>query len=111
LLDLSNIADKTKVSIKRPQTSYRQGKSSMTKRSRHVIVSEILDICRDGACKTRIVYQANLNFKTVQPYINILIKNNLIICAQGENPQYKTTDRGMRLLEEVKQVNCLLSEL
>ena len=46
------------------------------KRSRHIIISKILDICKNGSNKTRIVYQANLNFKTVDPYINLLIKNN-----------------------------------
>jgi predicted transcriptional regulator len=50
----------------------------MLKRSKHVIISEILDICKDGANKTRIVYQANLNFRTVDPYIDLLIKNNLL---------------------------------
>ena len=48
------------------------------KRSKHVIISDILDICKRGANKTRIVYQANLNFRTVDPYIDLLIKNNLI---------------------------------
>ena len=46
----------------------------MAKRSKHTIISQILGICRDGASKTRIVYQANLNFRTVNPYIELLIK-------------------------------------
>ena len=43
----------------------------MMKRSKHVIVSQILDICKDGACKTKIVYQANSS--TSKPLIPILI--------------------------------------
>ena len=50
----------------------------MMKKSKHAIISEILDVCRTCACKTRIVYQANLNFRTVNPYIDLLIKNNLL---------------------------------
>lgn len=53
------------------------------KRSKHAIVSEILGICMSGASKTRIVYQANLNFRTVNPYIDLLIKNNLIQIRNG----------------------------
>jgi predicted transcriptional regulator len=34
------------------------------RRSREEIVSEILDVCLNGANKTRIVYQANLNFRS-----------------------------------------------
>ena len=83
----------------------------MMKRSKHVIVSRILDICKDGACKTRIVYQANLNFRTVNPYIDLLIKNNLIEVKSGKNVEYETTDRGIRLLDDFKQINSQLSEL
>jgi len=83
----------------------------VTKRSKHVIVSQILDICKNGACKTKIVYQANLNFRTVNPYIDLLIKNNLVEVKQGETILYKTTDRGMHLLDDFKQINSQLSEL
>jgi predicted transcriptional regulator len=50
----------------------------MMKRKKHAIISEVLDVCRTCACKTRIVYQANLNFRTVNPYIDLLIKSNLL---------------------------------
>ena len=83
----------------------------MMKRSKHVIISQILDICKDGACKTKIVYQANLNFRTVNPYIDLLIKNNLIEVKQGKNVVYETTDKGIHLLDDFKQINSQLSEL
>jgi len=82
----------------------------MMKRSKHVIVSQILDICKDGACKTKIVYQANLNFRTVNPYINLLVKNNLLTVKPGKNVMYETTDRGIKLLDEFEQINTQLSE-
>lgn len=82
----------------------------MMKRSKHVIVSQILDICKDGACKTKIVYQANLNFRTVNPYINLLVKNNLLTVKPGKNVMYETTDRGIKLLGEFEQINTQLSE-
>jgi predicted transcriptional regulator len=83
----------------------------MLKRSKHVIISEILDICKDGANKTRIVYKANLNFKTVDPYIDLLIKNNLLVVKLEKNVLYETTDKGKRMLDDFKQINSQLSEL
>ncbi len=81
------------------------------KRSRHTIISQILDICLTGASKTRIVYQANLNFRTVNPYIDLLIKNGLIRVEPGKKVLYETTEKGVTLLENFKLINCELSEL
>ena len=82
----------------------------MAKRSRHTIISQILDICRGGASKTRIVYQANLNFRTVDPYIDLLIKNNLIEAKRGNRILYETTERGKALREDFEQINSQLTE-
>ena len=46
----------------------------LMKRSRDIIISKILDTCTKGANKTKIVYQANLNFRTVNPYSELLTK-------------------------------------
>ncbi|MBN1234928.1 MAG: DNA-binding protein [Methanotrichaceae archaeon] len=81
------------------------------KRCKQAIISEILDICKAGASKTKIVYQANLNFRSVTPYINILVKNNLLEVRQGKNVLYETTDRGITLLDNFKHINSQLSEL
>jgi predicted transcriptional regulator len=76
-----------------------------------MIVSQILDICKEGASKTQIVYQANLNFRTVNPYIDLLAKNNLIEIKQGKNVLYKTTDKGVLLLKDFQHIYSQLSEL
>ncbi len=79
------------------------------KRSRQEIFSQILTICMNGANKTRIVYQANLNFRTVNPYLDILLKNqNLIETGQGEQVLYQTTQKGINLLESITKVNDTL---
>jgi predicted transcriptional regulator len=75
------------------------------KRSRSQIVAEILETCTNGANKTRIVYQANLNFKTVNPYLQNLMDNHLIDLDQGE---YQITSQGMKLLERLNRVNDIL---
>jgi predicted transcriptional regulator len=71
------------------------------KRSRGEIVAQILDVCKAGANKTRIVYQANLNFRTVDPYLETLIKNDLIEVRPGKNTSYETTQKGSNLLETI----------
>ena len=75
------------------------------KRSKYVIISQILNICKDGANKTKIVYQANLNFRTVLPYIDLLIKNGLLEVKQGKNLSYETTDKGISLLDNFELIN------
>jgi predicted transcriptional regulator len=77
------------------------------KRNREEIISQILHVCRNGAIKTRVVYQANLNFKTVEPYLDLLVKNNLLEVQQGEKRMYETTEKGESLLEAINQVSVL----
>jgi len=49
----------------------------------------------NGASKTKIVYQANLNFKTVNPYLDLLIKNEMIQVNEGRAILYETTPTGV----------------
>ena len=81
----------------------------MKKRSRDMIISQILDICINGASKTRIVYQANLNFRTINPYIELLTKSGLINVKNEQMIIYKTTPKGLNLLDNFKQIQSELS--
>jgi predicted transcriptional regulator len=81
------------------------------KRSRDVIISQILDICVKGASKTRIVYQANLNFRTINPYLDLLTKNGLINVKKEQTLIYETTPRGLDLLDNFKQIQSELSSI
>lgn len=80
------------------------------KRSKQEIIAQILEICLERASKTKIVYQANLNFRTINPYLDILIKNSLIELGKGEQKLYETTQKGRDLLEMIKRVNETLSK-
>jgi predicted transcriptional regulator len=80
------------------------------KRNRNEIISEILNICITSASKTRVVYQANLNFRTVDPYLQLLIKNDLIKVNQGRHILYETTEKGKCLMETINQVHNVLSD-
>lgn len=80
------------------------------KRSRDAIISKILDVCTDGAHKTRIVYQANLNFRTVNPYLELLTKSGMMITQEDRNLiLYQTTARGLALLDNYRQFQYGLS--
>lgn len=69
----------------------------------------ILSVCSEGANKTKIVYQANLNFKTVNPYIELLVKSGLIEIKEGQINIYETTDKGKELLKSFKEIQNSLN--
>jgi predicted transcriptional regulator len=74
------------------------------KRSRDLIISQILNICAHGANKTRIVYQANLNFRTVDPYLKLLTEKGFIDTKHEPSLVYKTTEKGTELLGSLKAI-------
>ena len=75
------------------------------KRCKEEIISQILEICCQGVHKTAIVYKANLNFRTITPYIELLSKKGLIEVDQGS---YKITSRGIDTLRSMKLVQAEL---
>jgi predicted transcriptional regulator len=77
-------------------------------RSRRTIVSQILDICNGGASKHRIVFEANLNFRTASQYIELLTKNGLIENINERIVLYKTTDKGLKLRESFRRIDSEL---
>jgi predicted transcriptional regulator len=85
------------------------------KRSRYVIISQILEICIGGASKTQIVYRANLNFKTVNPCIDLLINNGMLSVKPEQdreyNREYKTTEKGLEFYGRLRDINNGLLEI
>ena len=82
------------------------------KRTHDVIASEILKICVNGASKTRIVYQANLNFFSAKPYLDRFIERGLLeAIPEGSRIVYKTTPKGMDLKERLERFQSEIGEL
>ena len=82
------------------------------RRTNDLIVSQILKICMPGASKTRIVYQANLNFMTANPYLDNLARNGCLEAVpNGSRIVYKTTPKGMELKERFEQYQSSIGEL
>jgi predicted transcriptional regulator len=73
------------------------------KRSKEQIITQILALCQgEGAIKTKIVYQAGLNFRTVMPYLSLLTKKGHIEATEGDRLIYRTTVKGEQALEVLR---------
>ena len=71
------------------------------RRTRTQIICDILNLCAkdEGKNKTAIVYGANLNFKTVQSYIKMLLEKGYI----SNGSRYVTTPAGKDLIKSLKE--------
>ena len=67
----------------------------MRRRNEVDIWGDILTVAQGGAKKTKIVYQANLNFKIGKKYIDHLISSGLLRGPRGENQIFRTTEKGV----------------
>lgn len=69
----------------------------MARRDKIEILVCILEICRsDQVKKTKIVYNANLNFHMANRYLDMLIGKDLL--AKDGN-KYRTTDKGVSFVD------------
>ena len=77
-----------------------------------MIASQILKVCVNGASKTRIVYQANLNSVSAKPYLDNLINNGFMeVVPEGSRIIYKTTQKGLELKNKFKQFHSVMDKL
>jgi len=65
-----------------------------TKRSDIEISAAILQVARNGAKKSHIIYKANLNFKIGKKYLDRLITSGLLRGPKGESRVFRTTEKG-----------------
>jgi predicted transcriptional regulator len=87
----------------RPQTKFKN-------RNRMEIVSNILDIGRNGALKTHLMYKANLSYMVVTQYLNFLMKSGLIeeiFVEDGPTRLYKTSAKGFKYLEVYQDLQTI----
>ncbi len=77
------------------------------KRGRNEIIRSILEVCLvEGAVKTRIVYQANLNFRTVRPYLASLVDGGMLEVL--DQAIYRTTEKGSETLRLLKEIDDMI---
>lgn len=80
------------------------------KRSREEVIENILETCRESATKTKVVYQVNLNFRMVNPYLELLTKSGLLAANRigGSSIVYGITPKGTEALEHIKALRDML---
>lgn len=71
------------------------------RRSNLDVTVNILEAAQGGANKTRIVYGSNLNFEIVKGYINTLVNNGFL---ENDGKRYSTTERGIKFVEEYREL-------
>jgi predicted transcriptional regulator len=67
----------------------------------HAMLNTALESRELGVTKTRLVYQANLNFRTVNPHLELLLKNEYL---KQYDSKYKITPKGRKFIEIIEQV-------
>jgi len=83
----------------------------MKYRSRTEIVGLILEAANGGgATKTKIMYKAFLSFAQLREYLTTLQDNGLIEYESGMQT-YRTTEKGMRLLDIYEKMHELAPPL
>jgi len=73
----------------------------MKKRESEDIYRDILQLTRNGAIKTRIVYGANLNFKIVKGYLSKLLSLGLL---EESRKGYRTTEKGLDFINRYEEL-------
>ena len=80
------------------------------RRSEIQIIGEILDLSKNGAKKTEILYQSNMNFSQLQNYLSYLLEKDILEESFITNDNgikskiYVTTEKGSDLLDEINKL-------
>jgi predicted transcriptional regulator len=83
------------------------GGMQIQRRNKLEIITCILTICRSkGSSKTKVVYQANLNFKNATLYLDWLIKRGYL---EKDDKLYKTTPSGLELLANLTDIALMIN--
>jgi predicted transcriptional regulator len=78
----------------------------MRYRSKTDIIASMLEAARNGGTKTKIMYSSFLSYHQLRSYLELVISNNLL-AYDSTKELYKTTDRGLGLLDLYKSMGML----
>lgn len=73
----------------------------MRRRNNLDICADILQVAKVPVRKTRIVYEANLNFNIVKDYLSLLKEKGLL---EHEDELFITTSKGSSFIEEYNKI-------
>jgi len=81
------------------------------RRDRLHIIAEILEISKDGALKTQIMYKANLSFAQLNEYLGLLLDLKLLQeSVENERMVFKVTGKGVKYLQNYYKIKELLAK-
>ncbi|MEM1589519.1 MAG: winged helix-turn-helix domain-containing protein [Candidatus Bathyarchaeia archaeon] len=80
------------------------------RRGEFQILMDILTLCMKGVKITHLMYKANLSYSTLQRYLDIALKKELIrkVCNDDGSVIYCITEKGKLLLEKFRDVRHVL---
>jgi predicted transcriptional regulator len=71
---------------------------AMKYRSRTDIIVTMLEAARIGQTKTKIMYSSFLSSHQLRPYLELVVSNGLL-AYDSTKGRYRTTEKGLRLLD------------
>lgn len=80
----------------------------MKYRSSTDIAAAILEVIKDGARRTMIMYGAYISYPQLREYLTSTTKAGLIIHSGEEEKTYHITDKEKRLLEIYREVDSMV---
>jgi predicted transcriptional regulator len=80
------------------------------RRDKLSIMAEIIDIAKDGALKTQIMYRANLSFAQLGEYLSFMSNNDLLEKFEDSGREvYGATIKGMAFYERHSELVELIN--
>ena len=80
------------------------------RRDKLSIIAEIIDIAKEGALKTQIMYKANLSFTQLGEYLSFMSSTDLLEkFADSGREVYSATEKGLNFLERHSQLVELIN--
>jgi predicted transcriptional regulator len=70
-------------------------------RDRLSIIAAILEAANSGACKTKIMFSANLSFKLLEKYLDICLLAGFV---EANGNKYILTEHGATILKQYQQL-------
>ena len=82
-------------------------------RNRIEIIAQILEVVNegsdDGVTKTKIMYKAFLSYKQIKEYVALLTERDLLR-YDSITQTYKTTEKGLRLLQFCNELDEMMKK-
>jgi predicted transcriptional regulator len=80
------------------------------RRDKLSIIAEIIEIARDGALKTQIMYKANLSFSQLTEYITFMSKADLLEKFENSGREvYSVTPKGLDFFQRHSELVELIN--